>query len=47
MRDLSKEKTRQVSSSFGAGRSDFDKVVSHKGCNYEVHDPSLPGPGYY
>lgn len=34
-------------STFGVSRAAFRKVVSNQGCNYEVHDPALPGPGYY
>ena len=33
--------------SFGVGREAFDKVVSPSKHNYQPHDRSLPGPGYY
>ena len=32
---------------FGVGRSAFEKVVSPTKRNYQPHDRSLPGPGYY
>ena len=34
-------------SSFGAGRSSYQKVVSITGYNYQPHDPNVPGPGHY
>ena len=38
---------RMMCTTFGVSREAFNKVVSSKGCNYECHDPKLPGPGYY
>jgi len=32
---------------FGVGRSAFDTVVSPTKFNYQPHDRTLPGPGYY
>jgi hypothetical protein len=47
-KSLSERKTVQAyNTTFGVGRAAFDKVKSNAGCNYEVTDKRLPGPGYY
>jgi hypothetical protein len=39
--------SRNSFTTFGTGRESYNKVVSHKGCNYEVNDPKVPGPTKY
>ena len=42
-----KQCNRNSFTTFGTGRESYNKVVSHKGCNYEVNDPKVPGPTKY
>lgn len=48
LKRLSKSQQSHYSTcTFGTGRESYNKVVSHLGYNYEVHDPAKPGPGWY